>query len=146
MTTIEAGGRARTAAQVLTETHALVQPALRAAVDTLPDSMRLIAGYHFGWSDEQGRPAPAGRGKALRPALALLSAEVVGAPPVDAIPAAVAVELVHNFSLLHDDVMDGDHTRRHRPRDPGWRRPAGAGPRRARGGRSKRAARSAPAR
>ncbi|MBV8542056.1 MAG: polyprenyl synthetase family protein, partial [Pseudonocardiales bacterium] len=53
-------------------------------------------------------------GKAIRPTLALLSAEVVGGAPAVAVPAAIAVELVHNFSLLHDDVMDGDLTRRHR--------------------------------
>ncbi|CRK59484.1 Octaprenyl diphosphate synthase / Dimethylallyltransferase / (2E,6E)-farnesyl diphosphate synthase / Geranylgeranyl diphosphate synthase [Alloactinosynnema sp. L-07] len=54
-------------------------------------------------------------GKAIRPALVLTSAEAVGGSPRDAVPAAVAVELVHNFTLLHDDVMDGDRTRRHRP-------------------------------
>ncbi|GAA1316875.1 family 2 encapsulin nanocompartment cargo protein polyprenyl transferase [Pseudonocardia xinjiangensis] len=59
---------------------------------------------------------PDGGGKAVRPALALLSAGVAGAGQVqDAVPAAVAVELVHDFSLLHDDVMDRDPTRRHRP-------------------------------
>lgn len=55
------------------------------------------------------------RGKAIRPALALLSAEAVGGPAVAALRPAAAVELVHDFSLLHDDVMDGDRTRRHRP-------------------------------
>jgi geranylgeranyl diphosphate synthase type I len=44
----------------------------------------------------------------------LLSAQAVGGLPESALPAAVAVELVHNFSLLHDDVMDCDTTRRHR--------------------------------
>jgi geranylgeranyl diphosphate synthase, type I len=64
------------------------------------------------------RPAgtkPAGSGKALRPALALLSARASEAPPERGVPAAVAVELVHNFSLLHDDIMDEDKERRHRP-------------------------------
>ncbi|MGH3738001.1 MAG: polyprenyl synthetase family protein, partial [Micromonosporaceae bacterium] len=51
---------------------------------------------------------------AVRPALALLSAEAAGAAPETGVPGAVAVELVHNFSLLHDDVMDRDLTRRHR--------------------------------
>jgi len=51
----------------------------------------------------------------VRPALALLGAEAVGAAPDAAVPGAVAVELVHNFSLLHDDVMDHDRMRRHRP-------------------------------
>ena len=45
----------------------------------------------------------------------MLSAEAVGAPPDVAVPGAVAVELVHNFSLLHDDIIDGDQERRHRP-------------------------------
>ncbi len=49
----------------------------------------------------------------------LLAAAAAGGSPREAVPAAVAVELVHNFSLLHDDVMDGDATRRHRP--TAWR-------------------------
>ena len=60
-------------------------------------------------------PKPAGSGKALRPALALLSARAAEAAPERGVPAAVAVELVHNFSLLHDDIMDGDTERRHKP-------------------------------
>ncbi|HEY5987397.1 MAG TPA: polyprenyl synthetase family protein, partial [Streptosporangiaceae bacterium] len=51
----------------------------------------------------------------LRPALTLLSARAAMAAPERGVPAAVAVELVHNFSLLHDDIMDGDTERRHRP-------------------------------
>jgi geranylgeranyl diphosphate synthase, type I len=93
----------------------LVEPALRAAVDTLPTSMRRIAGYHLGWWDRGGAPTSVSSGKAVRPTLAVLSAAAVGGSPSAAVPAAVAVELVHNFSLLHDDVMDGDLTRRHRP-------------------------------
>ena len=51
----------------------------------------------------------------MRPALAVLSAEAAGADATVGVPGAVAVELVHNFSLLHDDIMDGDRERRHRP-------------------------------
>lgn len=107
--------RGRSADEVLAWTRTLVDPGLRAAVDTLPGMMRLIAGYHFGWWDEHGRPQQADPGKAMRSALVLLSSAAVGGTPDDAVPAAVAVELVHNFSLLHDDVMDGDALRRHRP-------------------------------
>ncbi|MBN6039256.1 family 2 encapsulin nanocompartment cargo protein polyprenyl transferase [Amycolatopsis sp. 195334CR] len=113
MSTVETIGDVRTAAEILAWSRSSVQPALRAAVDTLPGSLRRIAGYHFGWLDERGAPADGDGGKALRPALVLLCAEAVGGGP-RAVPAAVAVELVHNFSLLHDDVMDGDATRRHR--------------------------------
>lgn len=103
------------AADVCARARRLAEPALRAAVGTLPDSIRLVAGYHFGWSDRHGAPARSAGGKAVRPALVLLSAEAVGGTTRTALPAAVAVELVHAFSLLHDDVMDGDPTRRHRP-------------------------------
>lgn len=107
------------ARETLAWSRVLIEPALRAAVDTLPASMRGIAGYHLGWFDEQGGPVSAPPGKAVRPTLVLLSAAVTGGSPREAVPAAVAVELVHNFSLLHDDVMDGDATRRHRP--TAWR-------------------------
>jgi geranylgeranyl diphosphate synthase, type I len=115
MTTIGVKTEGRSAREVLAWSRATVEPALRAAVDTLPASMRRIAGYHFGWWNEHGQQEQANGGKAIRPTLVLLSAQAVGGVPADAVPAAVAVELVHNFSLVHDDVLDGDVTRRHRP-------------------------------
>lgn len=114
MSRVEVMAVGRSARDSLAWSSAAVVPALRGAVDTLPASMRLIAGYHFGWWDEENRPAEADGGKSIRPALVLLTAGAVGGVPATAVPAAVAVELVHNFSLLHDDVMDGDVTRRHR--------------------------------
>jgi len=104
----------RSAGEVLAWSRGLVEPALRSAVDTLPSSMLHIAGYHLGWWDEHGHPVRMGRGKAIRPALVLVSAQAVGGAATAAVPAAAAVELVHNHSLLHDDVMDGDLVRRHR--------------------------------
>lgn len=120
MTTSDVMTEGRSAGEVLAWSRTAVEPALRAAVDTLPSAMRRIAGYHFGWWNEHGQPdlapgAKATGGKAIRPALVLLSAQAVGGVPAVAVPAAAAVELVHNFSLLHDDVIDGDVTRRHRP-------------------------------
>lgn len=53
-----------------------------------------------------------GGGKRLRPVIAMLSCEVVGGKKEDSIPFAVAVELIHNFTLLHDDIMDKDDFRR----------------------------------
>ncbi|GAA0253829.1 polyprenyl synthetase family protein [Actinomadura nitritigenes] len=98
----------------ITDGRALVDEAMRACVDRLDPANRRVIAYHLGWTDADGRPATAG-GKALRPALALLSGRAAGAPPEHALPGAVAVEFVHAFSLLHDDIMDGDRTRRHRP-------------------------------
>jgi geranylgeranyl diphosphate synthase type I len=93
----------------------LVEPALRAAVDRLHPSLRRVAAYHRGWVDAEGNATDTGGGKALRPALALLGAQAARIDPEVAVPAGVAVELVHDFSLLHDDLMDGDTERRHRP-------------------------------
>jgi geranylgeranyl diphosphate synthase type I len=94
----------------------LVGPAIAAWVDRLSPDVRVVAAYHLGLADADGKPAgTGGGGKALRPALALLSAQAAGAAPERGVAAAAAVEFVHNFSLLHDDIMDGDTERRHRP-------------------------------
>jgi geranylgeranyl diphosphate synthase type I len=93
----------------------LVGPAMEAAIARLTPEVRRVAAYHLGLADAEGNPTQGGSGKALRPALALLSARAAGAPPERGVTAALAVELVHNWSLLHDDIMDGDTERRHRP-------------------------------
>lgn len=54
-------------------------------------------------------------GKRLRPSMLLLAAEAVGGDPAAVVPAAVSIELVHNFTLIHDDIMDNAETRRGRP-------------------------------
>jgi geranylgeranyl diphosphate synthase type I len=92
----------------------LVAPAMRDAIARLDDTSRHVASYHLGWIETYGTAAAGGGGKALRPALALLSAQAATGSPEAGVPGAVAVELVHNFSLLHDDLMDGDVRRRHR--------------------------------
>jgi len=89
--------------------------AIQAAVARMDPSSAAVSAYHLGWSAADGTPLQAPAGKGIRPTLALLSAQAGGAEAEAGIPAAVAVELVHNFSLLHDDVMDGDTERRHRP-------------------------------
>jgi geranylgeranyl diphosphate synthase type I len=96
------------------QVRTLVEPALKALLDRLDHRNRLVAGYQLGFWDAHGTPTAAG-GKGLRPALALLSARAAGAAPEMGVPAAAAVELVHTFSLLHDDLVDADTERRHRP-------------------------------
>ncbi|OEV11501.1 polyprenyl synthetase family protein [Streptomyces nanshensis] len=93
----------------------LLLPALRDAVRRhLGPEMARLAEYHLGWADSDGNPTSSRGGKLVRPALSLLSARAAHGSAEDGVPAAVAVELVHNFSLLHDDIMDGDATRRGR--------------------------------
>jgi geranylgeranyl diphosphate synthase type I len=104
----------RTMPPAVARARAVVEPGLRTAVARLSPDLRRLTEYHFGWIDVDGKPADGG-GKGVRPALVVLSAEAVGAPPAVAVPGAVALELVHNFSLIHDDVIDGDRERRHRP-------------------------------
>ncbi|MBN1639972.1 MAG: polyprenyl synthetase family protein [Anaerolineae bacterium] len=70
--------------------------------------------YHLGWMDERLRAREGSEGKRLRPLLCLLACEAVGGEIAQALPAAAALELVHSFSLIHDDIEDGSPTRRHR--------------------------------
>jgi geranylgeranyl diphosphate synthase type I len=101
--------------QVLEGAAATVAPALRSAAGELSPAMRAVVGYHLGWLDADGNPAAAVGGKSVRATLALLSARAAGGTDADGLPGAAAVELVHTFSLLHDDIMDGDRERHHRP-------------------------------
>ncbi|HVB06989.1 MAG TPA: polyprenyl synthetase family protein [Acidimicrobiales bacterium] len=101
--------------EILTRARGHVAPALRAAIAVLSPELRPVAEYHLGWRDERGALVGGDGGKGVRPALSVLSAEAVGAEASVGVPGAVAVELVHNFSLIHDDVIDEDVERRHRP-------------------------------
>lgn len=69
--------------------------------------------YHMGWAGEGAGPEAAG--KRIRPLMVLLAAASCGSDWHRALPAAAAVELVHNFSLVHDDVQDNSEKRRGRP-------------------------------
>ena len=109
--------RERSVADLLGWARELFEPAARRWVDSLGPKSRLVAGYQLGWWDASGTPAKGG-GQALRPALVLLCAMAAGGTAQDAVPAAVAAEFVHAFSLMHDDVMDGDPMRRHRAANP----------------------------
>jgi geranylgeranyl diphosphate synthase type I len=66
--------------------------------------------YHLGFDGDGGRP-----GKRMRPLLGLLAYASIAGDHRAALPGAAAVELGHNFSLVHDDIEDGDEERRHRP-------------------------------
>ena len=69
----------------------------------------------MGWSDKDGNPVDGVMGKSLRPSLCLFACEAVGGHIRHALPAAASLELIHNFSLIHDEIEDFDETRHHRP-------------------------------
>ncbi len=75
--------------------------------------------YHLGWADgpsaKATAPGQARTGKRLRPLLCLLACEAVGGDWSQALAAACALELVHNYSLVHDDIQDRSLLRRGRP-------------------------------
>ncbi|UUN25295.1 polyprenyl synthetase family protein [Streptomyces sp. FIT100] len=100
---------------VLARAHTLTEAALRTEIDRLPPALSKMSRYHLGWCDSQGnRTDPGGGGKGVCLALPILSAEAAGAEATTGVPGAVALELVHIFTHMHDDIMDGDAWRRHR--------------------------------
>jgi geranylgeranyl diphosphate synthase type I len=77
-----------------------------------------ILAYHLGWEGEGAGPET--RGKRVRPLIVLLTCEAAGGDWQNALPAAAAVEMVHNFSLIHDDIQDNSPIRR--GRETVWKR------------------------
>lgn len=94
-----------------------IQTAMRAA---FPQVEARVAGfyqmqeYHLGWRDAQLQPAESDPGKLIRPRLVLLACQTAGGNPEQALPLAAGVQLLHDFSLIHDDIEDNSDTRRGR--------------------------------
>jgi geranylgeranyl diphosphate synthase type I len=87
---------------------------LRATAPPRTSASGLMAAYHMGWAHRDGRAHDAPAGKLVRPSLCLWACAAAGGDPEAALPLASAVEWVHNFTLVHDDIQDGDRERRHR--------------------------------
>lgn len=101
---------------------AAVEQEMRVVLE-LPDSAESepfngMIHYHMGWVDDTFNPAMSAQGKRIRPLACLLSCASAGGDWKQAVPAAAAVEILHNFSLVHDDIEDGSPTRR--GRDTVW--------------------------
>ena len=100
--------RTRPPRVVVRDGQTLVEPSIRTAVERLDGRNGRVAGYHLGFLDADGAAVDRSRGKGVRGALALLSARAANADAALGVPAAVACELVHESSLLHDDIIDSD--------------------------------------
>jgi geranylgeranyl diphosphate synthase type I len=90
------------------ELKAVVKRTIRPAYPELSEMLS----YHLGWEGEGA--GPEAQGKRIRPIMVLLCATSAGADWRAALPAAAAVELLHNFSLIHDDIQDNSPLRRGR--------------------------------
>jgi len=103
--------------QIVRQMRAAVEVELKETIDQVSENqyaaLRTMLAYHLGWEGE-GSGVEA-QGKRIRPLLTLLSAMALGADWKKALPGAVAVELLHNFSLIHDDIQDQSPARRGRP-------------------------------
>ena len=96
----------------------VVEQGLTAVVpDAGLGDLNVLLQYHLGWCDKDGNPAgsPSSQGKALRPTLCMFACEALEGDLNRAVSAAAAIELIHNFSLIHDDIQDQDVERRHQP-------------------------------
>ena len=93
----------------------------RSALGSDSVGVYILLRYHMGWVDRWGNRAgsPISQGKALRPTLCLFACEALSQDFTRAMAAAAALELIHNFSLIHDDIQDQDTERRHQP--TAWR-------------------------
>jgi geranylgeranyl diphosphate synthase type I len=98
--------------------RALIQQAMREAFPRPEARVERFYGmqeYQLGWRDESLQPANEDPGKLVRPRLALMACRAVGGDSQRALPLAAAIQLVHDFSLIHDDIEDNSDTRRGRP-------------------------------
>lgn len=95
--------------------RAILDKEVRSILDASTPNIYPILHYHLGYTDARGAQRSEALGKALRPSLSLFTAEAVGGKWTIALPVAVALELIHNFSLVHDDIQDGDVERHGRP-------------------------------
>lgn len=91
---------------------------MRRVVSAVPDNipgLSVMVRYPMGWVDENDQPYRGITGKRIRPMFLLLCNEAAGGDWQDALYAAAAVELLHNFSLIHDDIQDDSTVRHNRP-------------------------------
>lgn len=91
-----------------------IEQTIKDALEPAPPFIHGVVSHHFGWVDENFEPANFEKGKMLRPTMCLLVYEALTGSHKNALPVAAAIEIIHNFTLIHDDIEDGDKTRRGR--------------------------------
>jgi geranylgeranyl diphosphate synthase type I len=98
--------------------RSLIADYMRARALPLTRLSGKMVAYHMGWADEAGRELSVKTGKLIRPSLCLWACSACGSDVPSALPVAAAIEWFHNFTLVHDDIQDGD--RRRHGRETVW--------------------------
>ena len=107
-------GLVTTTPSIFTEHRADIEEEMRQILSPYSGEVYKMLKYHLGWVKPNGAPDSSNSGKMIRPSLCLHAYHAVTGRWKEALPAAAALELVHNFSLIHDDIQDHDKERRHR--------------------------------
>lgn len=101
-----------------TDIREQIQSAMR---DAFPQAEARVARfyamqeYHLGWRDQELQPSRLDPGKLVRPLMVLMAAAAAGGTAQQALPLAAGIQLLHDFSLIHDDIEDDSALRRGRP-------------------------------
>ena len=93
----------------------IIEAELKTIVTSRPLNLYKMLRYHLGFQKISGETCQKSHGKLIRPILCLLCCQATEGEFSQVIPAAASLELIHNFSLIHDDIQDNSHKRRQRP-------------------------------
>ena len=100
----------------ITRYEELIKSYLYHTVSAYNGNTSIYINNYFGWTDENDNQVSLGyQGKGFRPSICLLICDSLEGDINAACPSAISIELVHNFSLIHDDIEDNDKYRRHQP-------------------------------
>lgn len=110
------GQTAQHLTEVFSKYHSQVDSTMQIEFPSDNTKINTMLKYFLGWVNPNGYPTNKPiSGKALRPILCILACNAAGGDVQKAIPAAIPLELIHNFSLIHDDIQDKDKLRHNRP-------------------------------
>lgn len=100
----------------LTKYEDIIKKYLKESLSSYSGNLSHYINNYFGWIDEEGNLIhDSYQGKAFRPSICMLMCEAMGGNVAAASVSSISIELVHNFSLIHDDIEDNDKVRRHKP-------------------------------
>lgn len=109
------GKRTDTVADIFETYASKIDKYIQNHIEPIDPRLRDMISYHFGWMDEELRETKERQGKRFRASMCLLVYDALENQFEPCMPLAASIEMIHNFSLIHDDIEDGDQSRRGRP-------------------------------